>query len=706
MFHPTTFGKYFLTRRIAVGGMAEVFAAKLYGSDGFEKDLVIKQILPQHARDPEFVQSFVAEAKIAVSLNHANVVGIYELGRVDGTYFIAMEYVDGLDVFALMEAARRHYQVLDPGLAVLITEEVARGLEYAHRKKGPDGRSLGLVHRDLNPRNVLISREGDVKILDFGIAKVASPVMPKTRAGVVKGTTGYMSPEQAVGREVDARTDIYQAGLLLHELLTGNALFWRPDDQMTRDLMRRHHVPPPSVVIGGLPSELDQVVMSALERDPNRRIPTAGELSSRLNGLRYRFFPDSDHNQLGIWTNQLMDLDLVATQQIDDELPATEDFSEVISRAIEQSIGGKIETIATRAPSGVFAAAKPTTGSQPLDPNQVSMDLPSLTGTPVPVAPAAVVKGTPVAGSPSRRSPTPAQLAAISEDLAPPARTEPLKSRVGLPVDRGESEAETAVQIHVDEEPTVVSTHLSKEIAGADPAESAQEESPQLLIDAEGNLVAPEAAPKKRKRWFGLFAIVLIIFGGGLYSMSNTGPDPATAATASLDPKLSAERTVMPEKSVERAPIPPSGVDSAPSSGVDSATKTASQAAEATPSAEKSKTLARNAAPKPKKKVSAQPEVGARPATIAFGTRSCSSKVTVDGQVVTRTTPSYGHRISPGRHTVILEGTGCPAQQKANSLQTAQPRLSTKVTVVAGADLKVIADYKRGRVIVRNTAQP
>ncbi len=190
MFQPTTFGKYFLTRRLAVGGSAEVYAAKLYGADGFEKDLVVKVILPQHARDPEFVAAFVREAKLAVTLQHANIVGVYELGRVDGTYFIALELVDGLDLFLLQEGLRELDLRLSVALACRIVEGAARGLEYAHKKKGPDGRFLGLVHRDLNPRNVLVSREGEIKVADFGIAKTThqSERLAHTQVGVTKGT--------------------------------------------------------------------------------------------------------------------------------------------------------------------------------------------------------------------------------------------------------------------------------------------------------------------------------------------------------------------------------------------------------------------------------------------------------------------------------------------------------------------------------------
>lgn len=359
--------------------MAEVFAAKLYGADGFEKDLVIKQILPQYARDPEFVQSFVAEAKIAVSLTHANIVSIYELGRVEGTYFIAMEYVDGQDVFALLDTARRQQDPLDTGLALLIVEEVCRGLDYAHRRTGPDGLPLGLVHRDLNPRNILVSREGDVKILDFGIAKTGhkSAAMPKTRAGVVKGTTGYMSPEQATGQTVDHRTDIYQAGLLLFESLTGQALFWRPEDQATRELMRRHHVPAPSDLVSGITREIDQVAIKALKVRPDARYQSAAELAATIARIRALNFPYATPRVLGNWVIRLTERDRAAARAREEAIPATADFSEVISQAIEQSIVGKTEFIASKTPlEGMFQTLnRPQTGSQPLEAHSITGDL-------------------------------------------------------------------------------------------------------------------------------------------------------------------------------------------------------------------------------------------------------------------------------------------------------------------------------------------
>jgi serine/threonine protein kinase len=361
VFQPTTFGNYFLTKRLAVGGMAEVYAAKLYGADGFEKDIVIKQILPQYARDPEFVQSFVAEAKIAVTLSHANIVGIYELGRVGGTYFIAMELVDGLDVFTVIDLARRNTEPVGTGTAAYIVEEVAKGLDYAHRKVGPDGKPLGLVHRDLSPRNVLISREGEVKILDFGIAKTRSELaaMPKTRAGVVKGTSGYMSPEQATGGEVDTRTDVYQAGLLLYELLTGRALFWRPDDEETRDLMRRHQVTPPSVLNGDVEPELDQIVFSALARDPAKRIQNAFDLGTMLSRFRLVHHPEVGGRPLGELVSKLMARGVEEEEAAGLALPSTQELKNSLVEVLTPEARERVETIATRAPSG--------SGRNPLD---------------------------------------------------------------------------------------------------------------------------------------------------------------------------------------------------------------------------------------------------------------------------------------------------------------------------------------------------
>ncbi len=603
MFQPTTFGKYFLTRRLAVGGMAEVFLAKLYGADGFEKDLVIKQILPQHAKDPEFVQSFVGEAKIAVSLNHANIVGIYELGRVDGTYFIAMEYVDGLDVFLTSEAARKYGEVLTPGMALLVCEEVAKGLDYAHRKRDPTGHLLGLVHRDLNPRNVLISREGEVKILDFGIAKTASRAaeMPKTRAGVVKGTTGYMSPEQATGKDVDARTDIYQAGLLLYELLTGEALFWRPDEEITRSLMRRHEVPMPSQFSETLPPEVDEICTTCLARQPDDRPASAADLAQRLARLRFLYYPDEDHRKLGALVTRLIAKreEEVARTQIPSDIPNTVELSEVISQAIEHSISDDIETIATRFPSADLSEP----GSAPL---QVKSDQ--------------TVQPTPAFGTEN-----------------------PLETPAPEP---------TAVPVA----PLAYGPTDSSDVEPADVAEVA------LVPERRWMLAAGSAA-------------AVVVLGLALWATVGGG------TTAEPEPVRPA-----PVSSVSG----PTAVTAVLDAGAprDAGGEVALTAAEASGSDEVTS-------------IRRTPRTFGE-ATVAFGTRSCSSRVTVDGKIVTRTTPSYDHRLPAGRHRIVIEGTSCPPIERPGSLRRAIPVVVSDVMLEADRNVKIIADFEKDRLIVKS----
>ncbi len=201
MSQPVKFGKYYLLERLAVGGMAEIYKAKMYGVDGFEKQMVVKQILPQYARNREFVTMFIDEAKITVSLSHGNIVPVYELGQIDGIYFLSMDYVDGKNLGELLDAGIDAKDMLEVPHALFISREVLAGLDYAHRKTDERGNPLNIVHRDVSPQNVLISFDGEVKIVDFGIAHAATKVHA-TQAGVIKGKFGYMSPEQALGKDV------------------------------------------------------------------------------------------------------------------------------------------------------------------------------------------------------------------------------------------------------------------------------------------------------------------------------------------------------------------------------------------------------------------------------------------------------------------------------------------------------------------------
>ncbi|AEI68171.1 serine/threonine protein kinase [Corallococcus macrosporus] len=281
MKKPTLFGKYLLLERINVGGMAEVFIAKAFGVEGFERILAIKKILPTMAEDEEFITMFIDEARISVQLNHANIVHINELGKHDDTYFIAMEYVAGRDVRTMLERYRRRKEIMPTAQAVFIASKICDGLDYAHRKKDARGQDLHIIHRDVSPQNVLISYEGEVKVIDFGIAKAANRSQ-KTQAGILKGKFGYMSPEQVRGMPIDRRSDIFAVGVLLYEMLTGEKLFVGESDFSTLEKVRNAEVPLPSEFNPSIPQGLEKVVLKALTREPEDRYQWASDMAEDL----------------------------------------------------------------------------------------------------------------------------------------------------------------------------------------------------------------------------------------------------------------------------------------------------------------------------------------------------------------------------------------------------------------------------------------
>ncbi len=281
MKKPTLFGKYLLLERINVGGMAEVFIAKAFGVEGFERILAIKKILPTMAEDEEFITMFIDEARISVQLNHANVVHINELGKHDDTYFIAMEYVAGRDVRTMLERYRRRKEIMPTAQAVFIASKICDGLDYAHRKKDARGQDLHIIHRDVSPQNILISYEGEVKVIDFGIAKAANRSQ-KTQAGILKGKFGYMSPEQVRGMPIDRRSDIFAVGVLLYEMLTGEKLFVGESDFSTLEKVRNAEVPLPSEFNPSIPQGLEKVVLKALTREPEDRYQWASDMAEDL----------------------------------------------------------------------------------------------------------------------------------------------------------------------------------------------------------------------------------------------------------------------------------------------------------------------------------------------------------------------------------------------------------------------------------------
>lgn len=281
MKNPVPFGRYLLEKRLAVGGMAEIFLAKLPGAAGFEKTLAIKRILPAWTQNPDFIRMLIDEAKIAVRLSHPNIVQVYELGLEDESYYIAMEYIDGLDLKKLLSTLHDLGQKLPLGLAVLIISEILRGLSHAHHKKDEEGHDLNIVHRDISPQNILITRDGHVKIADFGIARAASQ-RQETQTGTFKGKLAYMSPEQALQRSVDSRSDLFSVGLLFYEILTGQSLFRRHSDLETLDAVRACVIPP--LAIDG-PPDLEALLLQATAKTPDARYQRADQFLKALEDL-------------------------------------------------------------------------------------------------------------------------------------------------------------------------------------------------------------------------------------------------------------------------------------------------------------------------------------------------------------------------------------------------------------------------------------
>lgn len=279
--NPIPFGKYYLLERINVGGMAEVYKAKAFGVEGFERLLAVKKILSSIAEDEAFINMFVDEAKIAVQLNHPNIAQIFDLGKVDGSYFIALEYIGGKDLKTIFERSRRIGEKVSIPRVCYLIMKVCEGLAHAHSKKDAQGKELHIVHRDVSPQNVLLSYEGEVKIIDFGIAK-AQGKTSQTQVGILKGKFSYMSPEQVRGLHVDHRSDLFSLGIVLYEMLTLERLFLGESDFDTLEKIRKVEMSPPSLYNPHIPKELEDIVLKALARSPDERFQNSYEFADAL----------------------------------------------------------------------------------------------------------------------------------------------------------------------------------------------------------------------------------------------------------------------------------------------------------------------------------------------------------------------------------------------------------------------------------------
>jgi TonB family protein len=290
-----TFGQYMIEEHIATGGMADVYKARMMGMEGFQKTVAIKRIISSLTNSDEFVRMFIDEAKLAAQLSHNNIIQIFDLGRVDRSHYIAMEFIEGRDLRSILSECSDRNVIMPISLAVYITTLLASALDYAHKKRDFENRDLGLVHRDVSPQNVLISFEGDVKLCDFGIAKAASKAS-QTRSGALKGKLQYMSPEQAWGKDIDFRSDIFSLGLVLHEMLTSEKVFAGDSELSVLEQVRDPIIPAPSVKNTEVDAEIDRIVFLALNADREERYQSAQDFQRDLEGVlrQHGWSPDRE----------------------------------------------------------------------------------------------------------------------------------------------------------------------------------------------------------------------------------------------------------------------------------------------------------------------------------------------------------------------------------------------------------------------------
>ncbi|MES1171767.1 MAG: serine/threonine-protein kinase [Bacteroidota bacterium] len=283
---PQRFGRYVLLDRMGAGGMAEVFRAVVPGAEGFRRDLVVKKILTAQAQAPNFIEMFVHEARISALLHHPNVVQVFDFGQVDGSYFLAMELLRGRDLLAVLRSLRERRRSLPIPIAAHVAHQVALGLGYAHALTSPDGQPLHIVHRDVSPANIMCLQAGGVKLVDFGIAQAIGEMESGETAGSgFKGKLGYMAPERLRNQPQDGRVDLFSLGAVLWEMLTGRRLFGGKTDEDRMKNLLETPIVAPSTLRPEVPAALDQIVMKALERDPDQRYLTGQAMADDLEAV-------------------------------------------------------------------------------------------------------------------------------------------------------------------------------------------------------------------------------------------------------------------------------------------------------------------------------------------------------------------------------------------------------------------------------------
>lgn len=365
------FGQYVLTEKIATGGMAEVWKARMRGVEGFQKIVAIKKILPHLSDNQDFIEMFVDEAKLAAQLNHNNIIHIYDLGKIQSSYYIAMEYIDGYDLKTILRRGEERGNPMTVELALFIASKLASALDYAHRKKDFEEKEMGLVHRDVSPQNVLVSQEGDIKLCDFGIAKAASKAS-HTQAGALKGKLQYMSPEQAWGRSIDRRSDIFALATVLFEMLTNRKLFTGDNELSILEQVREARVQPPSLYNDEVTPDIDKIVIKALQKDPGNRYQTAGEMARDLDAVLYSFKPTPTSADLAIYMHRISSPEpepFEAATMIDTPLPILPPATPVAATPIpvpSPAVAAPMMAASAPAPAAAVSYEEPKKGKSPI----------------------------------------------------------------------------------------------------------------------------------------------------------------------------------------------------------------------------------------------------------------------------------------------------------------------------------------------------
>ena len=332
---PEEFGPYIVYEEIGMGGMAAVHRAETRGIEGFRKPVALKRMLPSVAANGDFVEAFIREARIASHLRHVNVAQTYELGKVDGIYFIAMELVTGRNPRQILRHCAQLTGQMPVAVTLNILNQICDALDYAHNLADSTGTKLGIIHRDVSPSNIIVSEEGVVKLIDFGIAKASAAGM-QTMSGMLKGKFGYMAPEYIAGT-IDARADLFALGVIAHELLTNRPLFSSNDDMETLNRVRNMPIKPPSARNPKVPKEIDELVMTALERNPDRRWQHATALRNALTTMTQRLKMDVMNGEVAEWIDWVF------------EQGKRDDFTMTIQDATEVDPPGHA-TVASRTP--------------------------------------------------------------------------------------------------------------------------------------------------------------------------------------------------------------------------------------------------------------------------------------------------------------------------------------------------------------------